>query len=544
MKNVIFLLFIIFSLVFCAQPPAIEKMKQIIPDTVSIVKKDKNANLGHARKRLELASIKIENSKLTVNFDADYQTIEHQMTIVAENLQEGYYLTDWSFSTENDGIEVISNNCEIQDKSKSEATKKDCKASQTIDGNRIKFSYKFEMYNTEQLILTYKYKQTPKKKQILYKNQPIVIPLFTGSSNCDYKYIIPDGYVNLGLENNILKKESDKIYTFKGECPSEESNDVIRFSPEESSWDAEEKINLKSTEKFSSDIKMSFPRYYKGGKLKNDNYKITDTNNEIYEESKIIDKDDETKYSIVIPNPEKNNIGVHLNTSFTNKLTDNFKVYLPEKYYDIDLTNIPQKIQDQAKKIADENSDFPDYYNVGKFVNSYITYDLSYSGKDLTLEEIYNGRKGVCEHYTLLYNAMLNAIGIKTLFTGGWAFDGEETSGDKDTVGHAWTTALIDGKWKELDATWGLFEGIPAGHILKNFGKGETSYSYSSYSDVKPTLENIPSIKMVKSSGGNSGNDKTKSDEQDDDDYIPVITPGEGYYLKSSLILFIIFFLF
>jgi hypothetical protein len=49
---------------------------------------------------------------------------------------------------------------------------------------------------------------------------------------------------------------------------------------------------------------------------------------------------------------------------------------------------------------------------------------------------------------------------------------------------------------------------------------------------------------MVKSSGGNSGNDKTKSDEQDDDDYIPVITLGEGYYLKSSLILFIIFFLF
>ena len=538
MKNVIFLLFIIFSLVFCAQPPSIEKMKQIIPDTVSIVKKDKNANLGHARKRLELASTKIENSKLTVNFDADYRTIEHQMTIVAENLQEGYYLTGWSFSTENDGIELISNNCEIQDKSTSKTTNKDCKASQTIDGNRIKFSYKFEMYNTEQLILTYKYKQTPKKKQILYKTQPIVIPLFSGSSNCDYKYIIPDGYVNLGLENNILKKESDKIYTFKGECPSEESNDVIRFSPEESSWDAEEKINLKSTEKFSSDIKMSFPRYYKGGKLKNDNYKITDTNNGIYEENKIIDKDDETKYSIVIPNPEKNNIGVHLNTSFTNKLTDDFKVYLPEKYYDIDLTNIPQKIQDQAKKIADENSDFPDYYNVGKFVNSYMTYNLSYSGKNLTLEEIYNGRKGVCEHYTLLYNAMLNAIGIKTFFVAGWAFDGEETSGDKDTVGHAWTTALIDGKWKELDATWGLFEGIPAGHILKNFGKGETSYSYSSYSDVKPTFENIPSIKMVKSSGGNS------ADEEDDDDYIPVITPGEGYYLKSSLIFFIIFFLF
>ena len=543
MKNVFYLLFIIFSLAFCAQPPTIEKMKQIIPDTVSIVKKGKNANLGPIRKRLESASTKIENSKLTVNFDADHRTIEHQMTIVPDNLQEGYYLSGWSFSTENDGIELISNNCEIQDKSTSKTTNKDCKASQTKDGNKIKFSYKFEMYNTEQLIITYKYKQTPKDKQILYNSQSIVIPLFGGSSNCDYKYIIPDGYVNLGLENNILKKESDKIYTFKGECPSEATNDVIRFSPEEVAWEADEKLNLKSSELFTSDIKMSFPRYYKGGKLKNDNYKITDTNNGIYEESKIIDKEDETKYSIVISKPEKNNIGVHLSSSFTNKLTDDFKVYLPEKYYDLDLTNIPQKIQDEAKKIKDENSDFPDYYNLGKFVHSYMEYDLSYSGKDLTLEEIYNGRKGVCEHYTLLYNAMLNAIGIKTFFVAGWAFDGEETSGDKDTVGHAWTAALIDGKWKELDATWGLFEGIPAGHILKNFGKGKTSYSYSSFSDVKPTFEIIPSIKMVKNSGGNGGNDKTKSDEKDDDD-IPVIIPGEGYNLKSSLILLIIIFLF
>ena len=45
-----------------------------------------------------------------------------------------------------------------------------------------------------------------------------------------------------------------------------------------------------------------------------------------------------------------------------------------------------------------------------------MTYDLSYSGKKLTLKEIYQGKKGVCEHYTLLYNAMLNSIGIKTLY--------------------------------------------------------------------------------------------------------------------------------
>ena len=553
-KNVFILFFIIHSLAFCAQPPTIEKMSQIIPDAPSIVKGHKNTNLGLIRKRLDSSQKTIENSKLTINFYDDYKTVEHQITLVANNLANNYYLNGWSFSTNSEGIEVISNNCEIQEKSNSKKTNKECKTSYSTNRDKITFSYEIQLYNTEQLIITYKYKQTPKTKQILYKQEPITIPLFSGSTNCDYKYIIPNGYINLGLENNILKKESDTVYIFKGTCPLNEQKDVIRFSPEEETWDSETKLNIQSSEKLTSNINLKFPRYYQGGKLKSVNYKITDTNNGNYDETKIIDKDDETKYNMVISAPNKDNIGAVVIANFTNKLNDEFKVYLPEKYYAIDLSNIPTEIQNKAKEIQSKVSDFPDYYKLGKFVNGYMTYDLSYSGKTLTLDEIYKEKKGVCEHYTLLYNAMLNAIGIKTLFVGGWAFDKEQTSGDKDTIGHAWTAALIDGKWKELDATWGLFEGIPAGHIFKNFGQDQFSY-YPSSSNNKPKFENIPSIKMKSTSTGNSkgneddkGNDNNKSDEtktdEESDENIPVISRSEGNYIKSSLILLILFFLF
>ena len=47
--------------------------------------------------------------------------------------------------------------------------------------------------------------------------------------------------------------------------------------------------------------------------------------------------------------------------------------------------------------------------------------------------------------------------------------DGEETSSNEDSTTHAWTAALIKGKWIELDPTWGLFEGVPASYIMKNF---------------------------------------------------------------------------
>ena len=242
---------------------------------------------------------------------------------------------------------------------------------------------------------------------------------------------------------------------------------------------------------------MKFPRYYQGGKLKIVNYKITDTNNGNYDATKIIDKDDATKYNMEIPAPNKDNIAAEISTNFTNKLNDEFKFDLPEKYYAIDLSVIPKEIQDKAKEIQNEKSDFPDYYKLGKFVNEYMTYDLSYSGKNMTLDQIFAQKRGVCEHYTLLYNAMLNSIGIKTLFVAGWAFDKDQTSGDKDTIGHAWSAALIDGKWKELDSTWGLLEGLSAGHIFKNFNQDK--YSFNFYTpDANPNVEHIPTIKMNK----------------------------------------------
>ena len=498
MKNIFISLFIIISLTYCAKPPTIEKIKQIIPDTPSVVKKDKNTNLSF--KRLSSTPTKIENSKLTVNFEDNYQTLEHQLTIVPENLQNGYYISGWSFSTDSEGIELsdISNTCELVDASNGKSTKKDCMAQIEKNGNTIKLSYECEIYNTDKLIITYKYKKTKKSKQILFKAEPIIIPIINDSINCDYKFKIPKGYINLGLQNNILKKESDIVYSFNGKCPSEETYEIIRYSPEEVTWDADIQLTLQSSEVLSNEINLVFPRYYKGGKLKNDKYTITDTNNGNYDENNIIDKDDQTKYNIIIPAPNNNNLGVELRTSFTNKLTNQFNVYLPEKYYNIDLTKIPQKIQDKAKEVIKEKSDFPNYYKLGKFVDSYMTYDISYTGKKMTLEEIYEGKIGVWDHYTLLYNAMLNSIGIKTLFIVGWAFDQDQTSGNNFTVGHAWTAALIDNKWKELDVTWDLLEGISAGHIYKNFGVDAYSYKTQTSQDTEMHFENNPSIKMNK----------------------------------------------
>ena len=149
---------------------------------------------------------------------------------------------------------------------------------------------------------------------------------------------------------------------------------------------------------------------------------------------------------------------------------------------------------------------------------------------------------------------MLNAIGIKTLYISGWAFDGNQTSGNKDTSGHAWTAALIDDKWIELDATWGLFEGISAGHIMKFFDEDSYSYSCNERYDNQLSLSqdnNIKATSIEISDSGSAGStdggktsDKKEEEEEEKEDESDIITrikTSFSYYQKPSLILLILF---
>ena len=515
-KNVTIFLVLTQFLVKCAPPPTPQPLEQIVPDTPKILTKGKRHNLLFKRLESSDSTLVIENSTVTVRFYSDYKTIEHQLIIIPHNLPNYYYIKGWSFSTNTNGIilDDIYNTCEMIEETNGKTTQKYCEASQTIDNGKITFSYNANITNKDRLIVNYKYTKTT--EEILYKMETILIPLVKGSSFCNYKYIIPDGFINLGLLNNLLTKESNTLYSYLGQCPKETLIDIIRYSPETVLWEADMKLNLKYSPKFTNNVNFIFPRYYTGGKLIKKYFIINSIENEEYNEDDIIYEN--TKYKITIHAANKNKIVVELNTNFTNNLTREFNVYLPEKYYSIDLSNIDQEIQDKANEIISESSEFPDYYKLGKYIYSNMTYDINYTGKNLTLKEIYQGKTGVCEHYTLLYNAMLNSIGIKTLYITGWAFNGNQTSGDDNTIGHAWTAALIDGKWKELDATWGLFEGISSGHIFKNFYKDIISYSYYETNKNLITFDKNHDINMISIINRSDYSESNVNDDNDNYD--------------------------
>ena len=95
----------------------------------------------------------------------------------------------------------------------------------------------------------------------------------------------------------------------------------------------------------------------------------------------------------------------------------------------------------------------------------------------------------------------------------------DKISGNKDTLTHAWTVALIGTKQIELDATWGLFEGKPAGHIFKNFNNDV--YFYYTYEEINQNeirFYQDPLIQMVTDESELEDPDVNEEIEGDADD--------------------------
>ncbi len=106
---------------------------------------------------------------------------------------------------------------------------------------------------------------------------------------------------------------------------------------------------------------------------------------------------------------------------------------------------------------------------IGKWVYKNIIYTKEYSKKILTAKEIYNERKGVCDHKTILYNTLLLSLGIPSIYVSGFVIDGNNKNNIEST--HAWSIIYYKKEWIYIDDTWNILSGkLPISHIFKCFG--------------------------------------------------------------------------
>lgn len=94
-----------------------------------------------------------------------------------------------------------------------------------------------------------------------------------------------------------------------------------------------------------------------------------------------------------------------------------------------------------------------------------------------TALETARNRSGDCTEHALLLAALGRASGIPTRVATGLAYVANWLGASNVFVPHAWTQALIDGRWISFDAA---LSGFDAGHIALSYGDGDPWHFYDS----------------------------------------------------------------
>ena len=93
-----FFFFCFLSLVVNAPPPVPEKLYEIKVETPSVIRKtSNNSNLFKRLDNTPKADIIIQNSKIETNIYADYTMVNHQLTLIPENLPDNYFFQNIYF---------------------------------------------------------------------------------------------------------------------------------------------------------------------------------------------------------------------------------------------------------------------------------------------------------------------------------------------------------------------------------------------------------------------------------------------------------------
>jgi len=226
------------------------------------------------------------------------------------------------------------------------------------------------------------------------------------------------------------------------------------------------KVTYKETFNLLPNKKTYFfmPKYFCGGNIKNISYNIKSSMSETIDDEYI--KENRSNFILTFPPKSKENENGYF------QITSELYVFSLIKSGDISKFNGPNiginldnfKYTNFTKKILEEDKkDMPSYIKIGKWIKKNITYDISYLSKKMTIDEILNIKKGVCVHFTKLFNALLNSINIPSEHIWGWVIEK-----NKQTA-HAWSIFLYENEWKFADCTMGYFRGvIPCSHLMWN----------------------------------------------------------------------------
>ena len=282
----------------------------------------------------------------------------------------------------------------------------------------------------------------------------------------------------INYEEEFFNKKKENEYQWKGIVPEGGKETKIRFSKQEGKINFYEKYSIKTVNNANiKDTIIKVPRFYFGGNNKMIKYNYSS------EQTKKITFDQNKKTFQVEYSNTNSNIGEFIiqgelinrcKIDWIFNLTDEEIDFLVPKDYKDNKTLYNLIANQIIKQYDDTHKKSPIIIHkaskIGKWIKQNIKYDISYAGMyHIIAKQIYEERKGVCHHFTILFNALMYSLGYQVLYVFGYAVENENKFGEKDS--HAWSLVKIDGKWKPFDSTWGILLGkLPVTHVYKKIG--------------------------------------------------------------------------
>ena len=294
------------------------------------------------------------------------------------------------------------------------------------------------------------------------------------------KYILKNesNFDIINFEEEFFIKTKENEYQWGETVPEGGRETIIRFSKKEGKIYFNEKYSIKSVNNANiKDTIIKVPSFYFGGNNQMIKY------NCLSKQTKKITLDQNKKTFQVEYSNTNSNIGEFIiqgeliNRSkidwifnLTNEEIDSF---VPNDYKTnkVLFNQIANKIiKEYDDKHGKDKIIIHKANKIGKWIKQNIEYDISYAGlHNITAMQIYKEKKGVCHHFTTLFNALMYSIGYQVLYAFGYAVERDNKFGEKDS--HAWSLIKIGEKWIPFDSTWGIFSGkLPVTHVYKKIG--------------------------------------------------------------------------
>jgi hypothetical protein len=402
-----------------------------------------------------LANLLVKNWKQDVVFNNKGQEITVTLDLIAEGLGENYYYSSWSFIfDEKSKINFI-------DAKFVNVFKKENKT--TFENNKITFDFD-KLFNNKKITISFKYQEINDEIENLkyMRYEAVQIPkMAVGKSSL--KVTVPTDLDVYSLNDKFT--QNNNIYTWSGNIEENEGFfDVFQMTKKKARWDLSTRVEITNDYEIK-DATVTIPLNFVGGNNNIADYTVYNNQINYVDGEKIIKNEKDNTIVVNFKNLNSTKAFVEVKSLVENNYNNFYwlndldlnTILTIDNNYESELVTLAQKI------LQNNNSKLPFYAKIGKWVHENIKYDMNYFGKTMTSAEILRIKKGVCEHYSVLYQDLLRSLGIPAQVVTGISY-----SYDKKTFeNHAWVIVNHNGAWIPLDPTWGIFSGkLPISHIF------------------------------------------------------------------------------